>query len=790
MILEEKCIKRLVIYFVFDKDGIVDDYIPYMLNALKEQSSEIAVVCNGKLDPEGRQKLEQITPVVIVRENKGLDVWAYKTVLDYYGWDKLCTYDEVIMMNFTIMGPVYPLKEMFDNMNQKDLDFWGITKYHEYKAGDPFGTIDCGYIPEHIQSHFIAVRNHMLKSIEFQSYWNHMGEICDYRDAVGKHEAVFTRNFSNAGFRYDVYADMGEGYNNHPILFATKEMMELKRCPIFKRRSFMQDYTNIITDTVGSAAMEAMEFIQKHTDYDVNMIWDNILRLENQADIKKNMQLNYVLDTKKSDNVDAILQNKKIALVLHFYFEDLAEYCLHYAKSMPKEADIYVTTGSKKKKKLIEDTFSVLPNKVEVILIQNRGRDVSALLVATKKFIMDYDYVCFMHDKKVTQLKPETVGNGFSYKCFENLLPSRDFVNNVIHTFEENSRLGLLTPPPPNHGAYYITLGLEWGLNYQVTKNLADKLGITVPISEKKEPIAPLGTMFWFRPKAMKLLFEQDWEYEDFPPEPNNIDGTFLHAVERIYSFTVQQEGYYPGWVFSDKGAEIEITNLNYMLRGINDEIFLAGPGAGRYEEVVQNLRKTFLEWRMCRSSLGYTEGAYVRAKLYLQIDGTYSEEKSIAYEPEEYDLNHVRNRDNAIRNVEEITVGKVSVEKKETNRNSYVYTELQTYGPISELRWDPGEKAGITIEDIVIKVILLDEQVLIFDKKNIQSNGMQMDDALIFLGPDPQLYVHLSQTGIVKKVQIEVEMSDFITQAKAEAIMEKVQKKSILNRIRNKLFN
>ena len=115
MIIDEKKVKRLIAYFIYDKQGIVDDYIIYMLCALKEHSSEIAVVVNGKLTSESREKLNQVTPVVMVRENKGLDVWAYKTVLDYYGWDKLVTYDEVIMMNFTIMGPVYPLSEMFES---------------------------------------------------------------------------------------------------------------------------------------------------------------------------------------------------------------------------------------------------------------------------------------------------------------------------------------------------------------------------------------------------------------------------------------------------------------------------------------------------------------------------------------------------------------------------------------------------------------------------------------------------------------------------------------------------
>ena len=73
--------------------------------------------------------------------------------------------------------------------------------------------------------------------------------------------------------------------------------------------------------------------------------------------------------------------------------------------------------------------------------------------------------------------------------------------------------------------------------------------------------------MFWFRPKAMKSLFDKDWEYSDFPKEPNAMDGTLLHAIERAYPYFAQKEGYYSAWVMSNKFAKIEITNLYYLLR-------------------------------------------------------------------------------------------------------------------------------------------------------------------------------------------------------------------------------
>ena len=371
---------------------------------------------------------------------------------------------------------------------------------------------------------------------------------------------------------------------------------------------------------------------------------------------------------------------------------------------------------------------------------------------------MDYDYVCFVHDKKVVQLKPETIGAGFSYKCFENLLPTKEFVEHVLDTFERNPRIGLLTPPPPCHGDYYITLGLEWGMNYEVTKELAEKLKLTVPIVKEKEPVAPLGTMFWFRPKAMKLLFEQDWEYKDFPSEPNKIDGTLLHAVERIYSYVVQQEGYYPGWIFSSHGAAMEITNLNYMLRGLNEEIFNAGPGAGKYEEVVRNTEKTFVEWRMCRSALGYTEGSIINAKLYPKKNTEYSEKNSL-------------------------------VVANESDENLYEYSGLEKYGNINEVRWDPGEKAGIIIRDLKMTVIFQNEREVQLSMKDAMHNGIMLENELVFLGPDPQLYFNWKETLPVKKILIEADIVDHITAERAEHIYRKMRKNNIFKRVARKIF-
>lgn len=618
MNIESGNAKRLAIFFFYDKKGIVDRYVPYLLEDLKKNVSEIFTVCNGKLTKDGEKILEQYGQV-LVRENKGFDVWAYKTAMEQYGWEKLQEYDEVIMLNNTIMGPVYPFQETFEKMDQQDLDFWGLTEYFKIK-GDPFGYSPYGYLPDHIQSHWIACRRSLVSSKEFQEYWDHMSMIEDYMQAVGKHESIFTKKFADMGYKWGVSVDCEDlrDYSGYPLMMCPKKLLEEYRCPIFKKRSFFHMESDYLKNTTGEQTSELFDYVKNETDYDVDFIWETILRNYHQYDIVKNLNLTYILSNSEYDKERLMQQTKqnKVALVMHLYFEDLLEDSYRRVSMMPENADIYLTTDTEQKKAAIERVFAKLPcNKLEVRLIQNRGRDVSSLLVGVKDVIMEYDIVCFAHDKKTAQVKPGTVGASFAYKCFENTLSSKAYVANVIDTFVKNPRLGLLTPPEPNHSAFFTTIGFEWGPNFNVTKGLAKELGLTIPMSVNMPPIAPLGTMFWFRPKAMRPLYAKDWEYEDFPPEPNKIDGTLLHAIERIYPFIVQEAGYYPSVGMTDKFAAIEYNNLRYYVRGYNQVLVNHGIGPF-YDQMILKLNQIMVLRGSFKQVIKYRTKCYMKRYL------------------------------------------------------------------------------------------------------------------------------------------------------------------------------
>jgi len=563
--------RRVAIYFFYDSQGIADLYIDVFLADFTQNVDRLIVVSNGELTDESRALFEKHTSEIIIRSNEGFDVWAYRAGLDHVGWDELATYDEVVLLNFTIMGPVYPFADTFAEMESRDVDFWGITKFGKIDY-DPFERNPYGYLPEHIQSHFTVYRKRFLESKQLRAYWENIPPIESYEDAIGLHESYFTQHFADMGYTWAVSVEPApeDRVNRNMIIFAPRLLIEKYHCPIFKRRSFFQPKDSLLNESGGEASRELLAYL-KETDYDTDLIWENLIRTCHACDVVDTLGLVYVLSDRA--RIDPAPPPLRLALIMHLYYMDLLPESVRYASHMPEDADIFITTSRLDDIDEIRSAFSVLPNSVVLLPVENRGRDVSALLVGWKDYAGDYDLACFYHDKKTLQNDPPTVGQSFAYKMSMNSLATRAFVSNVITTFCENPRLGLLSPTEPNHAAHYPTLGNEWWSNFQKTKRVCENLNLNAPIARGKYPVAPLGTVFWFRPAALAKLFEHGYSYSSFPSETVKVptDGGLMHAIERAYPFVTQDAGYYPAYVLSSGYAELEISNLRQYVRNFND---------------------------------------------------------------------------------------------------------------------------------------------------------------------------------------------------------------------------
>lgn len=582
--------QRLGIYCFYDKYGHAASFIKTFLDDLMDNLDDLVVVVNGQLSDQARQLFSEYTKTIIVRENKGLDVAAYKQAILTLGWEKLESYDEVICLNDTVMGPVYPFREMFACMDRKDVDFWGITAY----AGE---TVDKEQIPTHLQAYWHAYRRSLVSSPAFHEYWETMPLWKDYAEVTRKHEMTFTKHFTDLGFTWASYIDWRkyQGYSSYPLLYMPMQIVRDDRCPIFKRRSFFVDYSAYFDQTAGQPALDLYEYLRDHTDYDVDMIWDAILPSYNIDDIRKAMHLDYVLPSQAIN--PQTHDRPRSAFIYHVYFMDLLEDTCRYIASLPEETDLYITSTEDKIPQIREYMQQHgISHQATFIPVINRGRDVSALLVAACPVVLSgkYDVIGFAHDKKSSQNQENghhgTESQGFAYKLMENTLGSEAYVKNILTLFAENPRLGQVTPPPPYHALYFAhTIPHDWGANYEITKELLeDRLGIHVPLSPTKPTASAMGSCYWFRVEALKPLFEYGWKYEDFLPEGQmGEDGTISHAIERANGYICQSRGYYPAWVLSDRYARIEVDSLFYttaMMMGSSAE-------ARSGESLLTNLR-------------------------------------------------------------------------------------------------------------------------------------------------------------------------------------------------------
>jgi rhamnosyltransferase len=562
-------LKRAAIFVFYDESGIADGYIDYYLSALSKHVSRLVVVCNCPVQSETEALFRKYTNEIHIRENEGYDALAYKYGLEMIGWDQLSVYDEVILANDTVFGPIFPFDELFSAMSDESLDFWGVTK-HEMLHDDATSRNPFGHMPEHIQSYFIVLRKRLLSADLFREYWLNLGDIHSREAAIGRHETYFTKFFADHGYIWDVYAmptdedDTAQDAMFHHPLCLLKEC----RLPFVKRKLFN---TDTLTDSAGEQPRAVFDYLKDETDYNTDLIWAYLTRTCHQYDFVKSLALTYILsDQTRIVSTEQIPSKPRVALLMHLFYEDMFRDALHYARSLPSEADIYISVNDSGKANVIRTLFETIENKVEVRLVENRGRSESALLVGMADAAEKYDLLCFWKEKRSGHISPASASRSWAYKISENLLCTETYVQNILSAFEDNPRLGLLSPPPPNHAKLYAIPGREWDGNYENVLALSKQLKLSVPMTETKPPVCPLGGSFWFRATAMKKLFAYGWDYDDFPTEPIPGGGTVLHAIERIYPFVVQDAGYYPAYVLSDRYASLDYTNLLHYLRTMN----------------------------------------------------------------------------------------------------------------------------------------------------------------------------------------------------------------------------
>ena len=275
-----------------------------------------------------------------------------------------------------------------------------------------------------------------------------------------------------------------------------------------------------------------------------NFIEKNFLDKDGYASLNSLSKalFNLTLETTSYNNYNLINLKKNclIAVQAHIYFIDLLEEIINKTNNIPVKFDLYITTTSSEKKKYIEKNIKNYSkhNNYEILVLENKGRDVLPLIIQFKRVYKKYKYFCHIHSKK-TEASPK---RGYLWRryLFDNLLGSKEIISEILTNFENNNKLGFIFPE-----TYIELIKYFFHIDMNNIKYLNYLLNYIFPgyrIGGFEE--FPAGNMFWARVDAVYQIFEGNILEQGTPKERGQLDSTILHAVERIWTYIVQLNGY------------------------------------------------------------------------------------------------------------------------------------------------------------------------------------------------------------------------------------------------------
>jgi lipopolysaccharide biosynthesis protein len=231
----------------------------------------------------------------------------------------------------------------------------------------------------------------------------------------------------------------------------------------------------------------------------------------------------------------------------HFFYPELAHDFVDRLRRGSHELELMLTTDTEAKAERLRDEIVADGGirSVGVMVVPNRGRDIGPLLTALgREWMQQFDLVLHAHGKRSLHVRGGDSWREFLWASLVGADVDAAWVptlDTVVRAFQTTPGLGLVF-------AEEATL-FGWEQNRVIAGDLLRRMGMPAPPTNFDFPV---GTMFWFRPSALLPLLDLGLDWSDYPLEPTPIDGTILHAIERLIPFVAEGAGYHFATTYID----------------------------------------------------------------------------------------------------------------------------------------------------------------------------------------------------------------------------------------------
>jgi hypothetical protein len=240
----------------------------------------------------------------------------------------------------------------------------------------------------------------------------------------------------------------------------------------------------------------------------------------------------------------------RVALHLHAFYPDRLAGILERLNINASTPDIFISVISEDAAAQTRQALSTYRGRiVDVQVTPNLGRDIGPLLTQFGLALSgSYDIVGHLHTKKSAHVADRAFAEAWNTFLLENLVGGKRggaMLDLILSSMASDPVIGIVFPDDPHI--------ISWTGNRRYAEDLAARM----KCGDLPEHFNfPIGSMFWMRAAVLKRFVELDLGWGDYAPEPVPIDGTMIHAIERLF-----------GVVPATMGMTCAVTNVRGLTR-------------------------------------------------------------------------------------------------------------------------------------------------------------------------------------------------------------------------------
>ena len=496
---------NICIFAHYNSNQKVDEYAFEYAQSLHDCGFNILFISNSLVGEAFKTKVSQMFGhnrfKIFERPNTGNDfgAWQYAFENDLIPANT----ENILLTNDSIIGPLFDLQPMFESMNKRSLDYWGLTD--SYHGG------------WHLQSYFIFFSKSVFSSQSFKNIFKQDFNSLPKKDIIEKGEIYLTQELKKNNFKgeafvpYTLLDDVTDGaitYN--PTHFFWDKLIENYQFPFIKREVILQNPDNL------ESVENLFTVIRQASDYNVKNIKELII--SNNGVKQKEPEA------------------KAINIVCHLYYAHSIYYFLSKLSVLKKYNAAFFFNLSytlNKDDDFIEILKKSFPGCV-VINEQDNGRDIVgkfALLELIFKIEKDSDLTLIIHDK----FSPHTpTGKEWRNKLFK--IIDEQELPRIFQQFSQSSGTGIIGAKEFIKNEFNADANNFDCTSSEILKHEIEKYNLNLT---NYNFIA--GTIFWIRTGILKSFFSQHHpmkirqQFED-GNALDFINGTIVHSWERLFS--------------------------------------------------------------------------------------------------------------------------------------------------------------------------------------------------------------------------------------------------------------